>query len=257
MARFLNPLVYTRLNSVWVKLDEPLHFEFTLREVLGSYPPQLREIAALTGIGIDIPIVANAPKGYVTDLASIPKALHWLYKPDGDHAAAAVIHDIVYQTLCKHYEMPTQPKSITSMRLLNKHHTRFMADRLFLLGMRVLGVGRVKRTAFYNAVRRFGKPYYGDDDVYLSYDTAFDSGCTQRSAKESCRILTKGNNDEWDVCPLNENPCKQIYLAMPYDVFTHVPQNRPQFICGGDDTTLVWYPNIARPFLIVPYSTLN
>src|SRR5207244_11357945 len=38
----------------------------------------------------------QAPAGFVSDLASIPRAFWSLLRPDGDYAYAAILHDYLY-----------------------------------------------------------------------------------------------------------------------------------------------------------------
>ena len=64
------------------------------------------------------------PKGFVTDLASIPRGLRWLLQQNGNSRRAAVLHDFLYAT---------QP------------FTRAEADGIFraaLKAERVVGIGR-------------------------------------------------------------------------------------------------------------------
>lgn len=78
------------------------------------------------------------PIGFVTDMASIPRAVQLvIQKDEGGILEAAIIHDWLYSK-----EGP--PIS------------RKDADRILLEGMTISGVGRVKRGLVYNAVRWFG-----------------------------------------------------------------------------------------------------
>ena len=40
--------------------------------------------------------VITVPAGFITDLASIPRLLWWLYPPSGKYDLAVVLHDILY-----------------------------------------------------------------------------------------------------------------------------------------------------------------
>jgi hypothetical protein len=77
------------------------------------------------------------PFGFVSDGASVPKALWNLYPPFGEYLEAAVIHD----WFCILGERGTSP--ISSQE----------AAQLFLEVMEVLEVGKWKRTKMYWAVR--------------------------------------------------------------------------------------------------------
>ncbi len=74
------------------------------------------------------------PAGFQTDFASVPRLLWWFCPPAaGNHAEAAVLHDFLCVT------SDDQP------------HT----DKIFLEAMRVNGVGWLKRTVMYLAVRAY------------------------------------------------------------------------------------------------------
>ncbi len=74
------------------------------------------------------------PKGFRTDFASIPKPFRMVVSPIGLHGKAAVLHDY----LCEYGNM-----------------TRKEADGIFLEAMKILGVGWLKRTVMYRAVRAY------------------------------------------------------------------------------------------------------
>ena len=76
------------------------------------------------------------PKGFLTDMASIPALMQWFEQPaTGKHRKAAVCHDYLYR---------------------NGIGKRKHADDAFLYLMKMSGVSYVKRYALYSAVRAFG-----------------------------------------------------------------------------------------------------
>ena len=77
----------------------------------------------------------QVPRGFVTDFASVPRALWSLIPPWGKHGQAAVLHDYLYQ------EQPT---------------SRGKADKLLLEACKVLGVAGWRRWAIYAGVRAGG-----------------------------------------------------------------------------------------------------
>lgn len=83
--------------------------------------------------------VIRVPAGFVTDLASIPRALWSVLPPHGRYAKAAIVHDWMY---------------------VEAYKTKAYADQVFLEAMGVLGVGKVRRTLMYFAVRLFGRGAY-------------------------------------------------------------------------------------------------
>lgn len=83
--------------------------------------------------------VIRVPKGFVTDLASTPRALWWIFPPHGKWAKAAIVHDYLY---------------------VYKVKTKAYADNVFYEAMGVLGVPDWQRKIMYLAVRLFGRGNY-------------------------------------------------------------------------------------------------
>ena len=77
-------------------------------------------------------------KGFVTDGASVPHSLQWLYNPYGKYINAAVIHDYLYST----YN--------------NTGINRTLADKIFYFIMKETRVEKRTCRRFYNAVKYFG-----------------------------------------------------------------------------------------------------
>jgi hypothetical protein len=72
------------------------------------------------------------PRGFITDLASIPRLLRWLFDVNGVSRQAAVLHDYLYST---------QPLS------------RADADALFLEALKSLGASKWECFGLYYGVR--------------------------------------------------------------------------------------------------------
>jgi hypothetical protein len=68
----------------------------------------------------------NVPIGFLTDFASVPRPLWWLFPRWGRYGNAAVVHDFGYW---------------------DQSRKRPEVDRIFLEGMTVLGVGWFTRSA--------------------------------------------------------------------------------------------------------------
>ena len=85
--------------------------------------------------GYDITIF----KGFVTDGASVPHSLQWLYNPFGGYIKAAVVHDFLYS--CYN----------------NTGINRTLADKIFRYIMQEIGVDNRTVRRFYAAVRAFGE----------------------------------------------------------------------------------------------------
>ena len=78
-------------------------------------------------------------RGFITDGASVPKSLQWLYNPFGRYIKGAVVHDYLYST----YN--------------NTGINRTLADKIFLHIMKETGVDNRTARRFYTAVRCFGE----------------------------------------------------------------------------------------------------
>ena len=78
-------------------------------------------------------------RGFITDGASVPKSLQWLYNPFDKYINAAVIHDYLY--------------SVYNNTGIN----RTLADKIFNFVMKETNVDVRTRRKFYVAVRVFGE----------------------------------------------------------------------------------------------------
>lgn len=81
----------------------------------------------------------HVPRGFATDLASVPRLFWNLLAPTGLYARAAVIHDFLYRTEGLHGEV-----------------SRAQSDRIFRLVMQLSGVPGLERWIIFSAVRLFG-----------------------------------------------------------------------------------------------------
>ena len=78
----------------------------------------------------------DVPDGFMTDFATVPRALWWLLPRWGRYGNAAVIHDFLYR---------------------DQKRTKKAADDIFLEAMQVLEVSWFEQRALYLAVRIFGR----------------------------------------------------------------------------------------------------
>lgn len=79
------------------------------------------------------------PKGYITDLTTVPRIFWVLFPPHGNYAKAAIIHDYLYS---------------------NALRTKKEADDIFLLGMEVLEVPYITRHILWWGAHIFGRGAY-------------------------------------------------------------------------------------------------
>ena len=77
-------------------------------------------------------------RGFITDGASVPKSLQWLYNPYGKYIKAAVVHDYLF--------------SVYNNTGIN----RTLADKIFKHIMKEIGVDDRTVRRFYAAVKYFG-----------------------------------------------------------------------------------------------------
>lgn len=74
------------------------------------------------------------PTGFVTNYASVPKCLRWIFSVRGMYNRATILHDYMY----------TKASSVND---------RFLADAIFRVTMKELGVPLLRRVAMYYGVR--------------------------------------------------------------------------------------------------------
>lgn len=87
-----------------------------------------------TRIGRSTDII-TVPKGFVTDLASIPRFFWSAFPKTGPYMSAAILHDYLYW---------------------DQRCTRAESDRIFEIEMKSYGVNDTSRTLIFSAVSEFG-----------------------------------------------------------------------------------------------------
>lgn len=102
-----------------------------------------------TRIGRSTEII-TVPKGFVTDLASIPRFFWSAFPKTGPYMSAAILHDYLYW---------------------DQRCTRAESDRIFAIEMKSYGVNDTSRTLIFSAVSDFGA-------------TAWQANATARAAGE-------------------------------------------------------------------------
>ena len=96
----------------------------------------VEEIKALKGVGVKIKRDTNktetitVPTGFVTDLASVPRAMWWAIAPF-DVARAAIIHDLLYKSI-RQYRWKMKDKE--DKELIKQ--AKVASDKVFLLAMK-------------------------------------------------------------------------------------------------------------------------
>lgn len=101
----------------------------------------------------DGPEFVDIPVGFQTDFASIPRLLWNILPPDGLYGKAAVVHDWLYKTRLIRLDCDI---CAAAKRVHSRLCDRYEADRVFLEGMEVLGVGWLTRHVIYRGVRLGG-----------------------------------------------------------------------------------------------------
>ncbi len=95
----------------------------------------VEDIKSLQAVGVKIKRDTNktetitVPKGFVTDLASVPRAM-WAFIAPFDVARAAIVHDLLYKTI-RQYRWKMKDKE--DQELIKK--AKIASDKVFLLGM--------------------------------------------------------------------------------------------------------------------------
>ena len=93
------------------------------------------DIKALKGVGVNIKkskksSTITVPFGFVTDLASVPRAMWWAIAPF-DVARAAIIHDLLYKSI-RQYRWKMKDKE--DKELIKQ--AKVASDKVFLLAMK-------------------------------------------------------------------------------------------------------------------------
>jgi len=118
----------------------------------------VEEIKALKDVGVKVKRDTNktetitVPTGFVTDLASVPRAMWWAIAPF-DVARAAIIHDLLYKCI-RQYRWKMKDKEDADLIKAAK----IAADKVFLLAMEDADpkVARWKIYSSWKAVDLFG-----------------------------------------------------------------------------------------------------
>lgn len=79
--------------------------------------------------------IVTVPRGFRSDLASVPRLFWSIYPPFGKYGEAAIVHDYLYK---------------------NRVFSRRKCDKYFLLLMKRAKVSVITRYFFYLSVRLFG-----------------------------------------------------------------------------------------------------
>lgn len=151
-SSFLTPLKYETFGNKNYSLTEPFSFYYygDLSERICEHKSEIK-----SPVKDSHRSVLTVPHSFITDFASIPSMLHFVFTPDGIWSKAATLHDFLYRS-----------KYLTD----NLGISRKQADRIFLLSMRVSRVPILVRYSFYFAVRLFGSSHW---KYYKSKDYTF------------------------------------------------------------------------------------
>ena len=125
-----------------------------------SYQNEEMEESALQSVGVKCPASRiTCKKGFVTDLASVPRAIWWLISP-WDIARAAIIHDLLYKRI-REYRADNEDIDDPNIETVinNYKAAKKSADDVFLMAMEDAepAVPNWKMKAAYYAVVLFGR----------------------------------------------------------------------------------------------------
>ena len=125
-----------------------------------SYQNENIEINALQDVGVKVPANrVTCKKGFVTDLASVPRAIWWLISP-WDIARAAIIHDLLYLRI-RQYRAENEDVNDPNVEEVMRTYqaAKKAADKVFLMAMKDAppSVPKWKIYSAYYAVVLFGR----------------------------------------------------------------------------------------------------
>lgn len=207
----ITELKLTSVNEQWHLLREDLHFKTSIGQIHAVSRPYARDAAQKMGCHPDDDLFITVPKGFLTDLASIPKMLQKALPPDGEYAPAAVVHDYLYQLLVGN--------SDTLSGRFQQALGRFGADRVFLLAMRECGCSESLSTMFFSSVQAAGGQYY--------------------QKPTDAPVLNEGNVFK---VPYD-------YVGIRKSLAPSIPEHHYTAPATGDKTSLK-YTNCLRPFYL-------
>ena len=79
-------------------------------------------------------------KGFVTDFASVPRALHWLFSRNSLQSRASIIHDYLYSTGVK----SRKDSDVIFKNLLRNDYATCLTGILMYLAVRIFGARSYK-----------------------------------------------------------------------------------------------------------------
>ena len=117
-----------------------------------SYQDENINVEALKPVGVNCPAgKVTVKKGFVTDLASVPR-ICWVLIAPWDVARAAIIHDLLYKRIRQYRGAGKEDSNVVKK-------AKKAADHVFLLAMKDAepSVPKWKIYSAYYAVRLFGR----------------------------------------------------------------------------------------------------
>lgn len=139
-----------------VKFYLPLVLELLEEKPKAVYLLKENFTAAIWNDEGEAAVICTIPKGFYTDLASVPRVPFAYMLFGGIGQKAAVLHDGLYS---RWHEIKTLAiPDNTAVEL-----TREDCDEIFREALKACGVGIVKRNLMYRAVRLFGGSYFKKD----------------------------------------------------------------------------------------------
>ena len=117
-----------------------------------SYKNEEIDSETLEKVGVKIKSDrVSVSKGFVTDLASVPR-ICWMFIAPWDIARAAIIHDLLYKRIRQYRADGGDDKDVIS-------EAKKAADNVFLMGMKDAEppVAKWKIHSAYNSVKLFGR----------------------------------------------------------------------------------------------------
>lgn len=223
-------LNYWRLSKEFVVLGEHLHFDFKPSDFPWWMRGLFKEVIKEEGDKVmNEKFFITLPKGFVTDLASIPKYLRWLFKPDGQWSKAAAVHDFLYNGIPiteGHSEFYAEMRPRYAY-MEQKLRIRSSCDAIFYIAMRASGVSAAVALAFYLGVRAGGSQH-------------FRTGKRIDVAKLLVGLYPKA---EYDFAR----------TADPYPIFTAgaLHYNFEEYDTG-DEFIFLTLPNLPTPLIVAP-----
>jgi hypothetical protein len=111
-----------------------------MRVVLSHYKSKMWRVHEDLTVTLSNGELLVIPKGFITDLSSVPKPLWSIFPPFGDFLLASLVHDYLYVVRYKNNRKFADKEMLKiSMKLHNSSRLKILDNKLRYLAVRLFG----------------------------------------------------------------------------------------------------------------------